>query len=40
LAEKMTLFWHNHFVEMSDINDARIGYEYRRLLRQHALGAT
>ena len=39
LAEKMTLFWHNHFVvELSDINDARMGYEYCRLLRQHALG--
>ena len=39
LAEKMTLFWHNHFVvEISDINDARMGYEYCRLLRQHALG--
>jgi len=39
LAEKMTLFWHNHFVvELADINDARMGYEYCRLLRQHALG--
>ncbi|MBF9223503.1 DUF1800 domain-containing protein [Hymenobacter ruricola] len=39
LAEKMTLFWHNHFVvELGDINDARMGYEYCRLLRQHALG--
>ncbi len=39
LAEKMTLFWHNHFVvEMGNINDARMGYEYCRLLRQHALG--
>ena len=39
LVEKMTLFWHNHFVvEFSDINDARMGYEYCRLLRQHALG--
>ena len=29
LAEKMTLFWHNHFVvEFGDINDARMGYEY------------
>ena len=35
----MTLFWHNHFVvEFGDINDARMGYEYCRLLRQHALG--
>ena len=39
LVEKMTLFWHNHFViEFGDINDARMGYEYCRLLRQHALG--
>jgi uncharacterized protein (DUF1800 family) len=39
LVEKMTLFWHNHFViEFGDINDARMGYEYVRLLRQHALG--
>ena len=29
LTEKMTLFWHNHFVvELGDINDARMGYEY------------
>ena len=39
LTEKMTLFWHNHFVvELGDINDARMGYEYCRLLRQNALG--
>jgi len=39
LVEKMTLFWHNHFVvELGDINDARMGYEYCRLLREHALG--
>jgi uncharacterized protein (DUF1800 family) len=39
LTEKMTLFWHNHFVvEFGNINDARMGYEYVRLLRQHALG--
>ena len=39
LTEKMTLFWQNHFVvEISTINDARKGYEYCRLLRQHALG--
>lgn len=39
LVEKMTLFWHNHFVvELGDINDARYGYEYCRLLRQAALG--
>ncbi|MGI4885934.1 MAG: DUF1800 domain-containing protein [Janthinobacterium lividum] len=39
LSEQMTLFWHNHFVvEFGDLNDARYGYEYVRLLRQHALG--
>ena len=39
LSEKMTLFWHNHFVvEFGDINSAFYGYEYVRLLRQHALG--
>ena len=39
LVEKMTLFWHNHFViELGDINDARYGYQYCALLRQHALG--
>ncbi|MBC6991563.1 DUF1800 family protein [Hymenobacter sp. BT491] len=39
LAEKMTLFWHNHFViELGDINDARYGYQYAALLRQQALG--
>jgi uncharacterized protein (DUF1800 family) len=39
LSEKMTLFWHNHFViELGTINSAQYGYEYVRLLRQHALG--
>ena len=39
LVEKMTLFWQNHFVVgISNINDARMGYEYVRLLREHALG--
>ncbi|PJJ48562.1 DUF1800 domain-containing protein [Hymenobacter chitinivorans] len=39
LVEKMTLFWHNHFViEFGDINDARHAYQYTALLRQHALG--
>ena len=39
LTEKMTLFWHNHFVvAFGNINDARMGYEYVRLLRQFALG--
>ncbi|RZK59609.1 MAG: DUF1800 domain-containing protein, partial [Hymenobacter sp.] len=39
LSEKMTLFWHNHFVvEFGDINSAQYGYDYVRLLRQYALG--
>ena len=39
LSEQLTLFWHNHFVvEFGDINSAGYGYEYVRLLRQHALG--
>ncbi|GAA4002958.1 hypothetical protein GCM10022408_13060 [Hymenobacter fastidiosus] len=39
LREKMTLFWHNHFViEFSDINDSRYAYQYSALLRQNALG--
>ncbi|RYY16057.1 MAG: DUF1800 domain-containing protein [Cytophagaceae bacterium] len=39
LSEKMTLFWHNHFVvEFGDINSAQYGYAYVRLLRQYALG--
>ncbi|GAA3935896.1 DUF1800 domain-containing protein [Hymenobacter algoricola] len=39
LVEKMTLFWHNHFViEFADINDTRYGYQYVTLLRQQALG--
>ena len=39
LVEKMTLFWHNHFVvQLANVNDARMGYEYCRLLRQYALG--
>ena len=39
LSEKMTLFWHNHFVvQFGTINSAFYGYEYVRLLRQHALG--
>ena len=39
LTEKMTLFWHNHFVvEFGTINSAQYGYEYARLLRQYSLG--
>ncbi|MEY3051270.1 MAG: hypothetical protein RLY31_1055 [Bacteroidota bacterium] len=37
IREKMTLFWHNHFV-VSDINDPRFVYRYIQLLREHALG--
>jgi uncharacterized protein (DUF1800 family) len=39
LREKMTLFWHNHFVTNSGIvNDPRFSYRYHALLRLHALG--
>jgi uncharacterized protein (DUF1800 family) len=39
LVEKMTLFWHNHFVtESVDVTDARMAYRYNALLRQNALG--
>ncbi|MGI4870036.1 MAG: DUF1800 domain-containing protein [Janthinobacterium lividum] len=39
LVEKMTLFWHNHFVvEFGDINSALLSYDYTKLLRQYALG--
>ena len=39
LVEKMTLFWHNHFVvEFGDINSAFYDYDYVKLLRQYALG--
>ncbi len=37
LREKMTLFWHNHFVT-SDINDPKFVYRYITLLRQNAWG--
>jgi len=37
LREKMTLFWHNHFV-VSDIFDPRYNYEYIQLLREYSLG--
>lgn len=37
IMEKMTLFWHNHFVA-SNPNKARRYYQYYTLLRQHALG--
>ncbi|HTK82881.1 MAG TPA: DUF1800 family protein, partial [Bacteroidota bacterium] len=38
ILEKMTLFWHNHFVtETGDVGDARYSYKYLALLRQNAL---
>jgi len=37
IREKMTMFWHNHFVT-SDINDPRYSYKYIELLRTNALG--
>ncbi|WP_082115895.1 DUF1800 domain-containing protein [Hymenobacter terrenus] len=39
LVEKMTLFWHNHFVVgLDSIGDGRYSYRYLTLLRQNALG--
>ncbi|MCU0426642.1 MAG: DUF1800 domain-containing protein [Candidatus Kapabacteria bacterium] len=39
LTEKMTLFWHNHFVSSwSVVNDSRYMYKQNVLLRQNALG--
>ncbi|MCS6807987.1 MAG: DUF1800 domain-containing protein [Bacteroidota bacterium] len=39
LVEKMTLFWHNHFVSSwSAVGDSRYMYKQNALLRQHALG--
>jgi uncharacterized protein (DUF1800 family) len=37
IREKMTMFWHNHFVT-ADINDPRYSYKYIALLRANALG--
>jgi uncharacterized protein DUF1800 len=37
IREKMTLFWHNHFVT-ADINDANFRYNYISRLRTNALG--
>lgn len=37
ITEKMTLFWHNHFV-ISEIYDPRYNYDYITLLRSNALG--
>lgn len=39
LTEKMTLFWHTHFVtEMDIVKDSRYSYTYLELIRKHALG--
>ena len=39
LREKMTFFWHNHFVtELETYNLATLAYRYISLLRSHALG--
>ncbi|UYZ62024.1 DUF1800 domain-containing protein [Hymenobacter weizhouensis] len=39
LVEKMTLFWHNHFViEFDDIYEGRYSYRYQAMLRSSALG--
>jgi uncharacterized protein (DUF1800 family) len=39
IREKMTLFWHNHFVtEMGVVNDPRYSYWYLAVLRQNATG--
>ena len=37
VREKMTLFWHNHFVT-ADINIPKVVYQYISLLRENALG--
>ena len=37
VREKMTIFWHNHFVT-GDINDPKFNYNYITLLRANALG--
>ncbi|KXK57125.1 MAG: DUF1800 domain-containing protein [Chlorobi bacterium] len=39
LREKMTLFWHNHFVSSwTSVKDSRYMYRQNALFRQHALG--
>jgi uncharacterized protein (DUF1800 family) len=39
VQEKMTLFWHNHFVTASnDAGTARAAYSYNTLLREQCLG--
>lgn len=37
ITEKMTLFWHNHFVA-ANANHAKLTYQYITLLRNNALG--
>jgi len=38
-AERMTLFWHNHFVSsLQKVRPTRLMYRQNLLLRQHALG--
>jgi uncharacterized protein (DUF1800 family) len=37
IREKLTLFWHNHFV-VADVKDARMVYTYSNTLRSNALG--
>jgi uncharacterized protein (DUF1800 family) len=40
IREKMTLFWHNHFVsEIVDVRDAALMYRQLALLRENALGS-
>ncbi len=39
LTERMTLFWHNHFVSSQQkVQFAELMYQQNQLLRQHALG--
>ncbi len=39
LTEKMTIFWHNHFVTETEIvKDSRYSYRYVEMLRRNALG--
>lgn len=39
IREKMTLFWHNHFVTaISTVGDPRYSYQYLALLRRNVLG--
>lgn len=37
IREKMVLFWHNHF-PISDVNDARMVYNYVQLFRSNPMG--